>query len=144
MKKPFLTLLIIFILIVVSFAGVMINYRNSQRQMFNFNRDYEQCRDRILLGVDIATLINKAMDSNQRNNVEKDKKNYYIDNGCNSVRIFVQLETDGDYYPMERIFEYDLSEFVKNFNLQDYKCSKIEYHKRTRFVSKIYFDILES
>ena len=144
MKKSLITILIVFILIVVSFFGVMINYRNSQRQALNFNRDYEQYKDKTLLGADIATLINKAMDSNNRNNVQKDKKNYYINNGSNSVRIFTQLQTGGDYYPMEKIFEHDVSQFVKNFNLQDYKCSKIIYHKRTNLVSEVYFDILES
>lgn len=143
MKKSLITILIIFILIVVSFIGIMVNYRNNERQMISFNRDYEQYKDKTLLGTEIATLINKAMDSNQRNNVEKDKKNYYINNGSNSVRIFIQLETDGDYYPMEKIFEHEVSEFVRNFNLQDYKCSKIVYHKRTKLVSEVYFDILE-
>jgi len=46
-------------------------------------------------------------------------------------------------YPMEEIYNNDITKFVQNFNIVEFKCSEISYHKKTGKISKIVFDELE-
>ena len=90
----------------------------------------------------MASLINKAINENEKNNVTKNDKNYYIPNETNSIKIYIKLQQDGEEFEMERIFNYGMTEFVKNFNLEDFKCTKVNYHKETGKVSEIYFEVI--
>ena len=122
---------------------LLLNVKKSEIEIYNFNKDYIQYKDTTILGSDIASLINKAVDNNEKNKVQKDEQGNYKDDSNYSIRIFVKLETEGDYFQMERIYKFNITEFVKNFSLADFKCSKILYHDTTKRVSEIYFDILE-
>ena len=95
-----------------------------------------------MLGTEVASLINKAIKENEKNNVIKDDKNYYIPNETNSIKIYVKLVQDGEAFAMERIFNYGMTEFVKNFNLENFKCTQVNYHKETGKVSEIYFEVI--
>lgn len=143
MKKSISIMLVLFIIIIAIFSMIMINAQNNERQIYQFNNLYEQYKDKIVLGSDIASLINKTIDTNEKNNIKKDENGHYINNKINSVRIFVKLEIEGEYYSMERINQYKISEFVRNFSLQDFKCVNIKYHEDTKLVSDVYFDIYE-
>ena len=46
-------------------------------------------------------------------------------------------------YPMEEIHSNEIVKFVQNFNLIKFKCTSIEYHKKTGKVSKLIFEELE-
>ena len=143
MKKPLISLLILFIVLCAIFIGTMLNYKNSEKQILSFNKEYEQYMDKIVLGSEIATLINKATNNNEKNKIEKTNDGKYINNGINSIQIFIKLTQKKDYFPMETISEHKISEFVRNFNLQDFKCTKITYHDKTKQVAQLYFDIIE-
>ena len=43
-------------------------------------------------------------------------------------------------YPMEEIYNNEVSNFVKNFNSINFLCTDIEYHKKTGKISKILFE----
>ena len=82
------------------------------------------------------------MNDNEQNGVEKDEKGYYINNNVNSIKIYVKLQAEGNYFPMERIFELGITEFVKNFNIEDFKCAQIKYHNQTGRISEVYYDVI--
>ena len=140
MKKNIILLLIIFLCIIVYFFVTFNNIKVTQRQVQKFNAEFEQYKDKEAMGTDIATLINKAIDNNDKYNVEK-KDDIYVNNENDSVRVFVKLKDDGQHFDMERISTVGMSEFVKNFGLQIFKCTKINYHNKTKKISEIYFDI---
>ena len=96
-----------------------------------------------IYGAEIATLINKVTEQNERNNVSKDENGYYIDNGTNSIKIDLKMITVEKTYPMELIYKNDVTNFVKNFNVILFKCTNIEYHKETGKVSKLIFEQIE-
>ena len=50
---------------------------------------YEQYLEKEILGTDIATVINKAVDDNEKAFIKKDDENRYIQNDTNSINIEV-------------------------------------------------------
>ncbi len=143
MKKNLVVFIILFLIIIAVFYTIMINYRSNEREIQAFNKYYEENLNKTLLGSDVATTINKATNSNERNGVTKGDNGMYIDNETNSIRVFVRLSKYRDYYPMETITSHDITEFMRTFNLADFNCTKIIYHDKTKKVAEVYFDILE-
>lgn len=143
MKKQ--TILIIILLIVVILMVTFLVLQNIQkaRILANYNNPYEICKTKNVYGTDVATLINMAIDNNEKNSIQKDEKDYYIPDEENSVKIYVKLQEEGEDFPMERIFKVGIIEFVKNFNLETFKCTRIDYHKKTGKVSEVYFEYIQ-
>lgn len=141
MKKQTIVIFILLVIIVIAVAVAVSQNVQKQRELSNYNNQYEQYKDVEVYGTDVATLINKAVDNNEKNEVPKDENGYYIANNTNSVKIYLKLETEGDNYPMERIVKLGMTEFVKNFNLETFTCTNINYHNETGKVSEVYFEV---
>lgn len=141
MKKQTIVIFILLVIIVIAVAVAVSQNVQKQRELSNYNNQYEQYKDVEVYGTDVATLINKAVDNNEKNEVSKDENGYYIANNTNSVKIYLKLETEGDNYPMERIVKLGMTEFVKNFNLETFTCTKINYHNETGKVSEVYLEV---
>ena len=101
-----------------------------------------------MYGADIVTIINKAIDNNEENNISKDENGNYIENE-RSVKVeLTLLSTDEDgktievVYPMETLEKAGLNEFISNFGLTLFECTDIEYNSENR-VSKIFVKQLE-
>lgn len=92
------------------------------------------------MGTEVATIIGQAINQNEKNNIEKDQNGQYIENETNSIKIDLKMKTIDKTYPMEEIYNKEISEFVKNFNLVKFKCINLEYHRKTGRVSKIVFE----
>lgn len=74
---------------------------------------------------------------------KKIKIGYYIDNGENSIKIDLKMTTVNKTYPMEEIYNKEITNFVQNFNFISFKCTSIEYHERTGKISKLVFEELQ-
>lgn len=143
MKKSFLiVLLIIFSIICITYT-FLINLRAEKAQIQKDNMQYEQYLNKQILGTELATLIGKVVDLNERNSIAKDEKGYYINNGENSIRIDLKMTTIDKTYPMEEIYNNKIASFVENFNFISFECKTIEYHKKTGRISKLTFEELE-
>ena len=143
MKKTLIIMLILFIAILAVVSIAVVDLQQTGKQVKQFNQIFEEYKDKILLGSEVASLINKAIDNNEKNQISKNDKGIYQEDGKYSVQILVKLEKEGEYFTMERINALKITEFVKNFSLQDFKCTGIEYHKETKRVSKVYFESIE-
>lgn len=143
MKKLLIILLLLFMIIIFSIYLLFINNKAQNNTLKNYNREYEEYLDKTIYGTELATLINKVININENNKIEKDKKNYYIENEENSVKIEITMLITEKTYPMEEIYNKDTSEFIKHFNLEKFKCTKIEYHKRTGKISRMLFEQIE-
>lgn len=144
MKKS-LYKIIIFFIIIIGLTLIFINniqsvYKENQKE----NYVYEKYLNKEVMGTDVATLINRAVNNNEKYNIQKNDEGNYIDDDKYCIRIFVKLQTDGKYYNMETIYSNNVAEFVKNFNLEDFKCTNITYHNSTKRVAKVYFEVLNS
>ena len=132
MKKTILGITIPIIVVICSTCGLLITKNTTMKNV------------KTIYGTELATLINKAVNENENNKISKDEKGYYQENASNSIKIYVKMNTNGKTYQMETFYNNDITNFVENFNLVRFKCTKIEYHKDLGRVSKLYFEeILE-
>lgn len=143
MKKSFLLILAILLIIIFIVLGTILTKRTKYSQIEKYNEEYEYYLNKELYGTQVATLINKVVEQNKKNNVAKDKNGYYIDNKTDSIKIYLKMITIEKTYPMELIYNNSTQNFVKNFNIILFKCSNIDYHKKTGKVSTIIFEQLE-
>lgn len=140
MKKILAILVLLFLIIFFSIYGLLINNRAQKITLKNYNKEYEQYLDKTLKGTELATLINKIVDINETNKIKKDENNYYIDNRENSIKIEIKMMLTEKTYPMEEIYNNDMAEFIKYFNLENFKCTNIKYHSTTGKVSNLFFE----
>lgn len=140
MKKLIIILLLLFMIIFFSVYVLFINKETQLNNLKKYNVEYEQYLDKKIYGTELASLINKVTNSNEENGIEKDEKKHYIDNGENSIKIEIKMLLTDKIYPMEEISNADIAEFIRYFNLEEFKCTKIEYHKSTGKISKMLFE----
>ena len=104
------------------------------------NSEYEEYLDKDIYGSDLATLIEKAINRNENNGVKKNEKNHYIENNKNSIKIEIKMSDDNNTYQMEQFYNKGIKEFVKYFGNINFRCTSIEYHKKTGQVKKLIFE----
>ena len=138
--KKFMIFLIGIGIIVMIITGVYLKCRMLINETKMENSQYEQYYQKEIYGTDLATLMNKVVDSNINNEVEKNENGVYIDNGKNSIRIDIQFTDDDSIHTLEEIYNSDTGVFVQYYNQIKFKCTKIEYHEQTGKVSYLYFE----
>ena len=142
MKKNVIIIsLILFTIIIICYIGINVNLKMN-KGIKQQNREYEQYLENEIYGTDVVTLINKAINENESNNIPKDEKGFYINNNQNSITIELVMITDQEKqetttYKMEAISKVGIKEFIKNFNTEKFKITKIEYHKETGHIAHI-------
>ena len=145
MKKAFICLIILIVIgSIVAVVFISNNYKQAT-EIKNINKQYEEYLNKELFGTDVTTVINRAMNSNEKNKIEKDEKGFFIENDTNSIKVeIVMLNEEGkETYQMETIDKVGINQFINNFNLIIFKCSNIEYHDKTKMVKKIVFEQIE-
>lgn len=142
MKKNVIILsLILIVTIIICVVAINVNSKVS-KAVINENSEYEKYLTSEIYGTDVVTLINKATSSNEKNNVTKDEKGLYISNNQNSITIDLVMITNEEKqetttYKMEAISKVGITGFIKNFNTEKFRCTKIEYHKETGSIAHI-------
>lgn len=143
MKKTITVVLIIFLVIITIITVNIKAKQDDEKALQQINKEYEQYLGQKIYGTEVTTIINKAIDNNNRYNIQKDDKGMYIDDNKYCIKIELNMITVDKTYQMEQIYNAGITEFVKNFNLIAFECTNIEYHKQTGRVNKIVFTQLE-
>ena len=142
MKKIILIFLTI-VIIIVSIIGIKYySYMVKQKNVIKENAEYEAYKDKEVYGIDIATLINKAVDQNEKNEIKKDDKGKYILNNENSIEIEIYMADNETTYKMEVFYNAGTEQFVQYYGNIKFKCSKIEYHEKTGRIKYMLFEQL--
>lgn len=140
MKKIAIFFLII-IIIIVGISYMYLNYKANYNQAKRENMQFESYYNQEIYGSDLATIINKAVDNNETNEIEKDNKGKYINNDNNSINIDIKmLDDDGTIYNMEKIYNGGTTAFVQYYGQIKFKCTKIDYHQKTNKVKYMLFE----
>ena len=139
MKKIFIFLAIIVVILCVILYQYN-SYQRAQNAINSENSEYEQYLDKEIYGIDIASLINKSTDKNEKNSVSKDDKGYFIQNDENSIEIEIYIKDSDTTYKMEQIYKQGVEQFVQFFLNDKFKSSKVEYHEKTKRIKYILFD----
>lgn len=141
-KKIFLISLFFLIILIIAAYSVY-QYRNQFLQAQELNKQYEEYYDEeFFLGTQLISIINKTMDLNEKNEIEKDNSGYFIDNQKNTIKIYINFvyKDDVKTVPMEDIAEMGTEEFIKIYSTEDFRCTKIEYHEKTNNVKSLTFE----
>lgn len=139
MKKLAIFFLIV-IIIVVGVSYVYINYKANYYNTKKENKQFESYNGQEIYGAEIATIINKAVDNNKNNEIQKNEKGKYINNNSNSINIDIKMLDNEKTYNMETLYNGGIDKFVQYYNNIKFKCTKIEYHKPTKKVSYMLFE----
>lgn len=140
MKIKILVILGIFIIILIFVVALLYNYDKAVKKAQSFNKQYEIYYEKTILGTDLATLINKAMDYNKQNDIEKDENNKYYIPTDSSLLIEVKFLEKEETVKMEDILLRDMENFINFYREASFKCTKIEYHKGNKQVKSLYFE----
>lgn len=140
MKRKLLVILGIFIIILLFAVYLLYNYRKDVIQMQSFNRQYEVYYEKTILGTDLATVLNKAMDYNKKNDIAKDSKDRYYIETEKSLLIEIKFSEKEEPVKMEDILSKEIETFISFYGAASFKCTKIEYHESNKQVKSLYFE----
>lgn len=131
MKK----LAIFFLILIIVIVGISYMYLNYKAE-FNItqkeNRQFESYQGQEIYGAELTTIINKAVDNNEANEIPKDNKGKYINNDNNSIQIEIKMIDNDKTYAMETLYSGGMDKFVQYYNQIKFKCTRIAisyYHK---------------
>ena len=65
MKKTLIIMLILFVAILAAVSITVVDLQQTGKQVKQFNQIFEEYKDKSLLGSEVASLINKAIDNNR-------------------------------------------------------------------------------
>ncbi len=139
MKKLAIFFLII-IIIIVGMSYLYLNYKANYYETKKVNYQFSSYEGQEIYGAEVATLVNKAVDNNESNQVPKDEKGKYINNDNNSIQIEIMMLDNDKIYTMETLYRGGMDKFVQYYNSIKFKCTRLEYHKST---NKVKYMLLE-
>lgn len=139
MKKIFVFILIV--IVAIALIGYRFaSYKNEQKIIQKENLEFDKYKDQEVNGVDVASLINRAIDKNTKNKIEKDSDGNFIANDTNSIEIEVYMTDNETTYKMESFYNAGTEQFVQYYANIKFKCSKVEYHKDTGRLKYMLFE----
>lgn len=140
MKKNLVILLGIFLCIVVILTYTYYNYKKIAILSNKTNKEYEILSENIIVGSNLMSIINKAINQNEKNGLQKDEQNRYMENKENSIKIEIKFLESDKIFPMEAIASLGSEQFIKNYNNMNFKCTKKEYHQKTNNIKYMLFE----
>ena len=142
--KKFVIFLVIVVAIVCAISYMYLNFIANRNTAITENMPYETYLNREIFGSDLASVINRAINDNNKNNVEKDEKGMYIANNTNSIKIQVKITDNDTTYDMETFYNSGMDNFIKYYNQIKFKCTNVEYHKSTNKIKYMLFEQITS
>ncbi len=141
MKKSLIIILIIFAIILAIIGYYVYNTRRIASLSKQINETYEAYGSAEIEATSLISIINKAIDDNEKNGVEKVENGIlYEDNGKNSIIITVKFLQSDNIYRMEDIARGTSESFINAYLGANFKCTSIEYHEQTNQIKSMQFE----
>lgn len=139
MKKVAIFFIIIILIICAIFA-MYISYKANYNISKKSNLSFEKYLNEEVYGSELATVINRAIDRNEKNEVEKNNKGIYQNNDTNSINIEIKMLDDDTIYQMETFYRGGIQNFINYYSNIKFKCVDIKYHSSTNQVKYMLFE----
>lgn len=139
MKKIFMFLIIV-LFIICSISYLYLNYKANYNIARRTNMEYQKYLNQEIDGTEVATIINKVINSNEKNYIQKDKKNSYIENNEDSIKAEIKMLDTDSIYTFEQIYNKGIENFMSFYREIKFKCTNIQYHKSTNKVKYMLFE----
>lgn len=130
----------IIIIIVAGISYIYLNYKANFNITKKANLEFESYLNQEIYGNDLATVINRAINNNAQNEIEKNSKGIYKDNGTNSINIEIKFTDNDTKYQMEILYNDGIQKFISYYNRIKFKCINIKYHESTNKVKYMLFE----
>lgn len=132
MKKTFIIILTTLIIVMAILYAKYISYKSNLSEIKQNNQVYEYYLNKEVYANELATLINKAVDNNEKNKIPKDENGFYIEGQENSIKIQITtIDLDKDTtYNMESFYNSGLEKFYMLYREILFECTKIEYDSK--------------
>ena len=134
---------IFFAMMIVIIVGMFFLYMNNTNYYNNIqkeNRQFESYYQEETYGTNLASIINKAIDNNEKNKIEKDETGKYNENDTNSINIDIKMLDNNKTYHMEKLARGGMNTFTLYYGQIKFKCTKMEYHNKTRRIKYMLFE----
>ena len=138
--KKIIAFLILIATILVLLVIKFYDYKAEYSKIKGRNVQYESYYQKELSGIDVATIVNRAVNDNETNNIKKDSKGLYIDNQADSIKVEVKITDNDKTYSMETLYNGGMANFVKYYGNIEFECTKIEYHSKTKKIKYMLFE----
>lgn len=139
MKKTIIAIICIMLIILAVIIGKYLNYRAKYNQIKEENLEYEYYYEREVYGTEIATVVNKAVNQNEKNDVPKDENGKYIQNNTNSIKVEIHITDNETLYDMETLYNGGMTAFVQYYNSIKFTCTDLIYNDEGK-VKYMYFE----
>lgn len=131
MKKYIITILILIAIVISSVLYAYNTYKKNVQDLKNYNNEFTKYENTEIAGTEIASILNKAVNNNEQNNVHKDEQGIYIENDENSIKIDIYIKDNETTYSMEKIYNMGVEKFINSFSLETFKITETQYHNKT-------------
>ncbi len=131
---------IIIIAIISTVAYIYLNQIATNRQLQKENAQFNIKQDQEMTGQDLATILNRVLDTNEKNKILQDKNGNYIENSENSIKMDITFIDIDVTYNIERIGQAGIANFVQNYRGIIFKCNEVQYHKATGKIKYMKFE----
>ena len=139
MKKILIGILIV-LLIIGAAIGYSINNKMKNKDIDSYNNSYEDYLNMDIRGATLLSLMNRAIDQNEKNSIEKNVDGEYIENDVDSLKVYIKFIDRDTIFTFEKINSLGMDLFAQNFSANLFRCYKIDYHESTNQVSRMYFE----
>ena len=139
MKKIAIFLLIL-IAIICTISYIYLNYKFDLNNAAKENSKFEMYIDKEIKGSELATIINKMVDSNEKNGIQKDEEGKYINNDENSINIDIKFIDVDIIINAKKIYDNEINKFLTNYRKITFKCNEVQYHTKTGKIKYMQFE----
>ena len=131
MKKYIITILILVAVVISSVLYAYNTYKKNVQDLKDYNSEFTKYENTEIAGTEIATILNKAVNNNEQNNVYKDEQGIYVENDENSIKVDIYIKDNDTTYSMEKIYNMSVEKFINSFSLETFKITDVQYHNKT-------------
>lgn len=134
---------IFFLIIIIIVAGISYLYLNHKANYYEAKKEnskFEDYYEKEIYGAELGSIINRAVDQNNNQQLEKNNKGKFVENDSNSIKIDVKITDNNSMYDMETLYAKGMNQFVLYYNEVKFKCTNIQYHAKTNKVRYLLFE----
>lgn len=140
MKKNIIIISLFFLIIIVIISCSIINKQIINSNANSNNKEFEKYTEVTITGTELITVINKAIDKNEKLNINKNSNGKYINNSKNSINIEVKFLEKDELVDMESINKLGIESFIKYYSTKKFKCEEIKYHNNSKNICYLKFE----
>lgn len=137
--KVNIPVILVIILIIFFIIRCIIYMQENKKDIQNFNSDYQNLEEKTISEKDLASLINKTLDKNTKNDISLNIDGSFIDNKTNSINMEIKFKDSDKYFPIYKIKNYGLNSFLEVYKNTNFKCTVVNYHKNGK-ISYLLFE----